>query len=406
MLTSFEALRPTDVESAVVAAVQLLASEGKYPIERITDTYYFPINRLRNILMQLLSKKHAQQTAIDAFRRHTADYLDVLFYSWKLLPGLTIRYDTATFDKEDLQIYIRNYFDLVAALPIPAVIQNSKRCLCFNEEQNTEHGFYNKAPLEFDYDTARKNLNKSWHQAVMWPLSEQLHRQMLIVLLEHVLMHLFNPVLLTDFLMDSLDAGGPVSLLALQGIFTLIQQHNLTYPNVYEKLYLMFQNEVFYTKFKARLFYLADIFLSSISLPETLVAAFIKRLSRLALVAPPQDILIILSFIENLFIRHPGLQCVMYKTDGNKIKPVDLFLQFEQTPKKTEAIRSSLWEVASLQHHVLPSIAKSACFIQKPVSKVEHDLAHVLELQELNVSIKIVYFLFLFLFLIKILLSV
>jgi U3 small nucleolar RNA-associated protein 19 len=43
-------------------------------------------------------------------------------------------------------------------------------------------------------------------------------------------------------------------------------------------------------------------------LSEHLVAAFAKRLARLTLVAPPQDIQIILMFIGNLILRHPGLK--------------------------------------------------------------------------------------------------
>lgn len=113
--------------------------------------------------------------------------------------------------------------------------------------------------------------------------------------------------------------GGAVSLLALQGMFTLIQKHNITYPNVYEKLYSMFEPEIFHTKFKARLFYLADIFLSSTHLPEGLVAAFVKRLARLSIVAPPQDAVIILYFIGNLLMRHAGLKkliCAPNETEG------------------------------------------------------------------------------------------
>lgn len=138
---------------------------------------------------------------------------------------------------------------------------------------------------------------------MLWDHTPATQKQLLIVLLERVLPHFDKPLLLTDFLMDSLDVGGPVSLLALQGIFTMIQEHNIDYPNIFTKLYSMFEPEIFHTKFKARLFYLSDLFLSSTHLPETLVAAFTKRLARLALVAPSEDIIIICMFIGNLILR-------------------------------------------------------------------------------------------------------
>lgn len=409
-IASFAANRPADATQALTTAMRLLAFEGKYPIEHTTDAYYFPLNRFRNILMRLLSADRSYAHVIGRFKEFGA-CLDVLFYAWKLLPGLTLKSGssgvcnavenvsnggatatttttTTPAPATNTTFYVANYLDLVTALPISGAVQESKQFLCAASPasgMDAPADIYNKEALVFDYPTARKNLNKSWMCAIMWQLSDATHRQMLIVLLETVLVHLDKPVVLTDFLMDSLDVGGPISLLALQGVFTLIQQHNLTYPNVYEKLYSMFEPEIFHTKFKARLFYLADIFLSSISLPEILVAAFVKRLARLALVAPPQDILIILYFIGNLIIRHPGLKRMLCHPHGGHVAQ-DPFLMDERTPGKSHALESSLWEVVSLQQHAVPSIAQAARFVQNPLPSVEWDLATVLELNEDDVS--------------------
>lgn len=53
-------------------------------------------------------------------------------------------------------------------------------------------------------------------------------------------------------------------------------------------------------------------------LPAYLVAAFAKRLSRLALVAPPTALLILLPFIYNLIRRHPSCRLLLHKpgSDG------------------------------------------------------------------------------------------
>jgi U3 small nucleolar RNA-associated protein 19 len=59
-------------------------------------------------------------------------------------------------------------------------------------------------------------------------------------------------------------------------------------------------------------------------LPEKLVAAFVKRLARLALIAPTNDVIVICQFIGNLILRHPGLKCLIdsEKVDeGNEIYP-------------------------------------------------------------------------------------
>lgn len=60
---------------------------------------------------------------------------------------------------------------------------------------------------QFDYYNTRKCINKAWNCVMLWEMNEFVQKQVLIVLLERILPHLEKPVLLTDFLMDSLDIG-------------------------------------------------------------------------------------------------------------------------------------------------------------------------------------------------------
>jgi U3 small nucleolar RNA-associated protein 19 len=114
------------------------------------------------------------------------------------------------------------------------------------------------------------------------------------------------------------------------------------------------------------------------------VAAFIKRLARLALLAPPQDILIILYFISNLMIRHPGLKRLIYNQScgGNEVVN-DPFVMDECDPNKSNALQSSLWEIHMLKNHLLPSIATAAkVILSQPLPNKEWDLSNYLELNE------------------------
>ncbi|XP_029679256.1 nucleolar complex protein 4 homolog B isoform X3 [Formica exsecta] len=233
----------------------------------------------------------------------------------------------------------------------------------------------------WDQSTVKRALNKVWGCVMHWELTPQLHEQLLLVLLERVMPHLEKPILLTDFLMDSLDVDGPIGVLALQGVFVLVTKHNLEYPKIFTKLYSMFEPEIFHTKYKARLFYLSDLFLSSTHLPEALVAAFAKRLARLTLVAPPEDILIILLFVGNLLLRHPGLKRLIDHPQGGEVASGagDPFLMEERDPLLSNALLSSLWEIRALQWHILPSIASAARFIREPLPSVEYDMASALE---------------------------
>lgn len=139
-------------------------------------------------MLRLLSTTKLNQPLFARFTEYSIN-LDVLYYAWKLLPGITQK------SKPLNDIYIQNYLDLIGSISITAEIQESQQYLCTSEKK------------PFDYPTVRKCLNKSWNCAILWEFSEVSHKQILILLLEKILPHLEKPVLLTDFLMDSLDVG-------------------------------------------------------------------------------------------------------------------------------------------------------------------------------------------------------
>nr|CAD7402182.1 unnamed protein product [Timema poppensis] len=359
-------------KQALSTIMKLVAQEGKYPIKPTDQKKFnFPVHRLQPVVLALLSSEHNTSHLIARFQEFTA-YKDVSFHVWKLL------LDIAQTRKRPNCIFIRNFLDLMDKVPL-----SSKSPVPVSENvddagSSTLCGVEGGATFTMNKKALRKCVNQVWNHTIRWEHSHATHRQLLVVLLERVLEHLDKPMLLTDYLMDSMDIGGPVSLLALQGIFILIQTHNLDYPNIYAKLYSMFDADIFTTRYKARLFYLADIFLSSTHLPALLVAAFVKRLARLCLVAPPQDIHIMILFIGNLILRHPQLKGLINHPTGGEVT-CDPYLAEERDPTKSRAMESSLWELAALQHHVLPSVATAARFINSPLPSVEWDMSNILE---------------------------
>ena len=131
-----------------------------------------------------------------------------------------------------------------------------------------------------------------------------------------------------------------------------------------------------------RFFHLSDLFLRSPLLPEYLVAAFAKRLARLALTGPAHTLTMVLQFIGNLLLRHPGLQKMANLGDGSASD--DPYVMEEPDPAKCQAGESHLWEVAALQSHALPQVAHAAKFIQKldgstPIIQPEWNVNDLLE---------------------------
>ncbi|XP_027087070.1 protein NUCLEOLAR COMPLEX ASSOCIATED 4 isoform X4 [Coffea arabica] len=206
-------------------------------------------------------------------------------------------------------------------------------------------------------------------------------RKVLATLHQAVIPHLSNPIMLCDFLTRSYDIGGVVSVMALSSLYILMTQHGLEYPNFYEKLYALLEPAIFMAKYRAKFFELIDSCLKSPLLPAYLAAAFCKKLSRLALSVPPSGALIIIALVHNLLRRHPSINFLVHQgyvnetgkvtsatdksgvdrtddTDSANKQGIDQFDDEQSDPMKTNAMRSSLWEIDTLRHHYCPPVSR------------------------------------------------
>ncbi|XP_077219879.1 CCAAT-binding factor isoform X2 [Tasmannia lanceolata] len=226
---------------------------------------------------------------------------------------------------------------------------------------------------------------KAWISFLRLPLPIDVYKEVLSTLHQIVIPHLANPIMLCDFLTRSYDIGGVISVMALSSLFILMTQHGLEYPNFYEKLYALLVPAIFMAKHRAKFFQLLDSCLKSTLLPAYLAAAFAKKLSRLALSVPPSGALVIIAIIHNLLRRHPSINCLVHRqadgeTDGDSRgtdeidentrksdagpdlyhirRGVDLFDSEQSDPAKSDAMRSSLWEIDTLRHHYCPAVSR------------------------------------------------
>ncbi|KAJ1674775.1 Maturation and nuclear export of 40S ribosomal subunits interacting protein [Spiromyces aspiralis] len=234
----------------------------------------------------------------------------------------------------------------------------------------------------------RKAFADAWLTLMRMPLTTEMYKQILLTLHKRILPYMPEPQLLMDFLTDSYNSGGPVSLLALNGLFTLITEHNLNYPEFYAKFYALFDRNLMHVKYRARFFRLAQIFLSSTHLPAYLVAAFIKKMARLALSAPPSAIAIVIPFIYNLLKSHPTCMVLIHRIDDDDSASslggsdaatdgagyADPFDEDEKDPAKCRAIESSLWEIETLQNHFYANISTLSKVFNEPFRRPPYDL--------------------------------
>jgi U3 small nucleolar RNA-associated protein 19 len=244
-----------------------------------------------------------------------------------------------------------------------------------------------KSHALYSLNAHKKRAQGAW-LAVMSLDMDKEQRKGILSLMENTIAPWFiKPELLMDFLTDSYDTGGSTSLQALSGIFYLIRERNLDYPEFYKKLYSLLDSSLLHSKHRSRFFRLLETFLGSTHLPAVLVASFIKRLSRLTLFAPPAAVVAVVPYVYNLLKVHPSCTFMIHRevrgATQNEILEnegmIDPFRAEEEDPMETHAIESSLWEIVTLQSHYHPNVATLAKIISEQFTKHSYSLEDFLD---------------------------
>ncbi|KAL8292627.1 hypothetical protein RQP46_001239 [Phenoliferia psychrophenolica] len=224
----------------------------------------------------------------------------------------------------------------------------------------------------------RRAFQDCWLGLLSLPLDEGEAKRVLVILHRQVLPHMTDPKRTMDWLVDSTNSGGTIGILALNGLFTLMTKHNLEYPDFFTKLYALLDRDVMHVRYRPRFFRLLEVFMGSSHLPSALVAAFIKRLARLSLSAPPAAIVTVIPFIYNLLKLHPGCMTMIHRPNVDDVDS-DPFDADEKDPIKTGASDSSLWELATLRTHYLASVSGLAKIFAEVMSKQSYAMEDFLD---------------------------
>ncbi|KAK3053429.1 Maturation and nuclear export of 40S ribosomal subunits interacting protein [Extremus antarcticus] len=265
------------------------------------------------------------------------------------------------------------------------------------ESQEQLAGWYGQPPQPESHQLLsisahRKVAQECWLSIFRSPLTASNRKTILNIMTPQILPWFPNRMeVLADFLTDSFNEGGALSLLALSGIFKLMTERNLDYPDFYTKLYSLLDEDVMHSKHRSRFFRLLDQFMSSSHLPAAMVASFIKRLSRLSLQAPPGAVVWAVPSVYNMLKRHPACTFMLHRPyhpahaiytshpDYADSGMDDPFSMSEPDPMTTNAIDSSLWELHTLQDHWHPNVATLAKIIGEQFTKRDYALEDFLD---------------------------
>jgi len=227
----------------------------------------------------------------------------------------------------------------------------------------------------------------------------------LLPLASTVIPRLAAPVRLADYLTAAYDRGGAPSIVALDGLYALIRDHGLDYPHFYAALYArLTPATLWYARRRGAFLAAVPAFLAGGGhLPAAVIAAFVKRLGRLALGAPPHGAMWALRLALELLRKHPAVAVLVHRrraveggplASGGTVAPAPrVFTSFFEAPPAaaaattaaaeavaptaavggadpydaaatdpaaSRALDSCLWELGPLRAHVSPAVAAVA----------------------------------------------
>lgn len=367
--------RDEQAMTALTLSMRLLKTEGQYPLSD-KEEYSFPKASLKDIVLALSQPEVDSVVRKGFIEQFVDEFEDVRLYTFKAV------HDIITEQAGDATpLPFETLFELLSS--IEGVPESPEEL----EEFYIDPPKKKKGHELFSISKHKKQAQEAWLVLMRMNMGKDQRKRLLDIMSRVIAPWFTQPELLMDFLTDCYDTGGSMSLLALSGVFYLIQERNLDYPAFYAKLYSLLDADILHSKYRSRFFRLLDTFLSSSHLPAALVASFIKRLARLSLNAPPSAIVTIIPWMYNLFKKHPTCTFMMHRVprsveEREKLANEGLedpYLPNEEDPMETHAIDSCIWEVVQLQSHYHPNVATITKIVSEQFTKQIYNMEDFLD---------------------------
>ncbi|AMD21947.1 HFR092Cp [Eremothecium sinecaudum] len=370
----------------VDAYMRMLEQEATY-FASSAEVPFFPNKTLKKLVVALLRCEYANEVS-----GRTGESKNALWL-----------YFVDNYYKKYVDVQFYTQAELVDSFPTSSSVAAKWLSMCnhdnhYDDESADLEVFVPNPPSAMENESKFKsNFERNWLYILgLRDLSTEQHKTILLIIHKRITPHFQNPTRLMDFMTDSYDLDNDViPILALNGLFDLMQRYNLEYPNFYAKLYRLLTPKLMHVKFRSRFFRLMDLFLSSTHISSNLVASFIKKLARLSLDAPPAAVVSIIPFVYNLIKKHPTCMIMLHNPSyirdpfstietqqelrSRIANYKDPFDDNEKNPEITGAIRSSLWELEAMMSHYHPNVATLAKVFKQPFLKHSYNMEDFLD---------------------------
>ncbi|CCW60537.1 unnamed protein product [Phytomonas sp. EM1] len=160
-----------------------------------------------------------------------------------------------------------------------------------------------------------------WMRCIEYADEASLHIHLLHRLAPVILPNLNNPLLLADYLSSCFSSGGLISVMALQGLFVLMLDHGLEYPQFYEQLYSLITPDAFASRHRYQMFQLLFLSMTSFRVPSYIAASVVKKVLRISLAAPAPVLSFVLPFTRKVLQIHPNCLALIHRTSKEAVLP-------------------------------------------------------------------------------------
>lgn len=367
----------------------------------------FSVDPYNRLVGALLRARHLTPYTKSTFRQdHLEKFADLRFHFYravaKTCDDVRAKYaaDKSVKTRRQMETVRDNALELLSAIvTLPEKELEDAKLWVATEATSTDLAD-DKKPNPLSLVSQRKSLSEAWLSVLRLPLSIEQYKQVLNIMHKRIIPFMSKPALLMDFLTSAYGSGGIVSLLSLNGLFFLIQKHRLDYPGFFPQLYALCTEQTMHSRHRARFFRSLAQFLDSSAASAALLAAFLKRLGRLCLTAPPAAVVAVLPLTYNLLRKHPSLMQLIHRPSASAAKPETATADAVTTgstdavsvpvasdaydaecadPEAANALSSSLWELASLESHYHPSVATLARLLGEPFTKQPYAMEDFLD---------------------------
>ena len=307
------------------AVMGLVAREAETATEMGCAQHVWTDGLFPALVAAMLGSTHMSQQLLRSFAERYLDlYGDVRYYAWRAVSAFAVQKLCKEEDATGLPAHgvamARNAYDLLCLLTVPEaeerktgkgdekrvvqVVAMERLVASSGAPSSSTHAASEVGDAHTEGEnrgkkrckgsgvdltsksTYCKAFSDAWVALMRVELPGDVLKSILSRLHTDILPHMTQPLLLADILTVCYDRGGILAVLSLHGLFALIQNNNLEYAAFYRKLYALLDASVFHVRHRARVLKLMEACLKTPLLPAAVIAAFIKRLARLALASP------------------------------------------------------------------------------------------------------------------------